>query len=98
MSYELSSDQPQFPAHSTAAAAIFGADHTGAPRRRQWRRVARRKDDAGATLVVALRPADVMDGLAKPIRGARRASGATTRVAPTAEPFVRDATLYQRPI
>jgi hypothetical protein len=52
----------------------------------------------GATLVVALRPADVMDGLAKPIRGARRASGATTRVAPTAEPFVRDATLYQRPI
>src|SRR5258706_1391628 len=38
MSYEFSSDQPLVScARGTAATAIFGADHRGALRRRQWR-------------------------------------------------------------
>src|SRR6266478_10093114 len=42
------------------------------------------EDDVGATLVVALFPADGTDSLTNPVRGGGCASRATTRVAPTA--------------
>src|SRR5215470_3103664 len=57
MSYELSSDQPLVPAQAPRPRRFFGADHKGALRRRQWRRVVRRKEDVGSpdlTVVIAL--------------------------------------------